>query len=240
MKSTLANPTVDSPTTAHLLGMKWTTRRRVATGTGTGSAGTDQDGTGSADDQDDDDDGDDSTDDTIVTDDGAVVSKADHDAVVKRMQAADRAKAQAEAKLKELADKDKGELEKATEKVTELTATNAKLTEQINALQLENAFANVTGINWRKPGAALKLARAEGYLDEVTKEDGTVDSTAFSKKVKEFAKAYPEMTQETGSSNGNSGNGSGSSGGGVGSGGRRSSTTTDDDKIKAKYGKFLR
>lgn len=208
----------------------WTKSRRASSGghTDPDPAGGEGGGGASGSDEEDED-----VDDGGDTGGAETVSKAEHEALMRRMQAADRAKSEAEKKLQDIADKDKSELERVTQKVEQLTEENVKLKAETNTLRMENAFANYTETRWKKPGAALKLAKADGYLDEVLQDDGSVDTKAFNKKVSEFAKAYPELVEEKETPT------APPSGGGVGSGGKGKGGSSDED-FRKKYRNLLR
>lgn len=209
----------------------WTSRRRAATGApGTGSEGTEPEGAPVEEEEDDD----------ANADTGGgneeTVSRAEHERTLERMRAADRAKSEAEKKLQEIADKDKSELERANQKVTELTEANSKLAEENGRLKMENAFNNVPDVKFKKPGTALKVAQAEGFLEDVLDNDGSVNVKIFNKKVGEFAKANPELLM--------SGSGAPAptppSGGGVGTGGRGGSNNDLEKTVREKHAKLLR
>jgi hypothetical protein len=247
MKRTLADPTVTADSLPFWLGEGWTTRRRTNPA-GTGGAGEGDDGTGGDDDGEGSDDGEDDGeegDEGEGSEDGKV-DKAEFDKLKARMSAADKAKSAAEKKLKDIEDAKKSDLEKATAKVEDLTKERDAERLITSKLRTENAFLKVQGTTWTKPAAALKLAAAEGYFDEVTGDDGVIDQKKFAKKVAEFAKAYPELVKEQDdSSNGASGsNGTGSTGEGVGSGrgaGKgKGATGPTDEELRKRYKNILR
>jgi len=242
MTRRLANPFPAVGEAPIWLGRGWMTRRRANVG---GSGGADGDGdTGSSGDGDDDDDS--GSDDGEEDGDGSEdeVSKANAKAK-ERMQESDRAKRKAESeaaaykkKLEELEDKDKSALEVAERKLGEATEENKKLKATVEDLGLGLAFANLPEYTWKKPKTALRVAQAEGYLDEVRDSEGAVDDKVFSKKIKEFAKAFPELLKTEGN-----GAGPGPTGGGVGSGGKNGKVTPEkeiEDAVKKKYGRQLR
>lgn len=200
MRIRLANPYLDAPDVRRWLsGGPTETRFPMNNDGGSSDDGAGDGGGGSTEDEDEDEEEDTGPSDA-VKDKEKPVSREEFDAAIQRMKAADRRASNAESKLKEIADKDKSELEKATERVTQLEEDNKKLLEKLRFADLRDAFANVEGFNWRKPGSALKLARSEGYLDDVFGEDGEVDQKKVSKKVKEFAEAndYLLVTNGTG------------------------------------------
>ena len=246
MKRTLADPTVTADSQPFWLGEGWTTRRRASSGTGSAGEGDgDTGGDDGTEGEDGDEDDDNAGDEEGAAGDDGKVDKTEYDKMVARMKAADKAKSAAEKRLRDIDDAQKSELDKANDKVESLTKTNAEQATTIGKMRVENAFLKVADITWKKPAAALKLAAADGYFDEVTDEDGAVDQKKFAKKVAEFAKAYPELVKEDGEGDaGSNGRGSGGSGAGVGSGrgaGRGTGATGPSDKeLKRKYSRVLR
>lgn len=215
----------------------WTRSRRASTGTDrTGSEGGSGEGEDSSESEGDEDEESDEEDEGSA---GENASAAELESMRRRMQAADKAKSDAEKKLQDIADKDKSELELATQKVTKLTEVNGKLQDEIGRLRMENAFANVTGVEWRKPATALRVAQAEGYFDEVTNEDGSVDQKKFARKVAEFAKANPELLK---SGSTEEGTGKPATGGGVGTGKKTGGgkQAASDADLRSKYRNVLR
>jgi hypothetical protein len=250
MRNTLADPTVIADSVPFWLGEGWTTRRRANSG-GAGGSGDGGDDTGGDDgmegsDGDGDDDGEGEGTDDGDAGDGDTVDKAEYEKLKARMSAADKAKSAAEKKLKDIEDAKKSDLEKAQGKVEDLTKERDAERLITSKLRMENAFLKVQGTTWTKPAAALKLAAAEGYFDEVAGDDGVIDQKKFAKKVAEFAKAYPELVKEQDdSSNGGSGsNGTGSTGEGVGSGrgaGKGGGKTgPTDEELRKRYKNILR
>lgn len=173
------------------------------------------------DDSDDSGDGDgDDDDDDSSGDDGDKVSKADLEAALKRMKAADQRAAKAEKALKDIEDGKKDDLTKATDRVTELEEQVEEQGSTITSLRLENAFLTANKHTWHKPNAALRLAQSEGYLDDVVGDDGTVDQKKMSSALDKLAKENAYLIKTGGSGS------SGESGGG------RSGNTKDDKATK--------
>lgn len=197
------------------------------TGTGTGSVGSD----------DDDDDGDDTG-----KGQGDTVTREEFEAVMRRMKAADKRASALEAEKKKQDDAKKDELTKAQERVTELEKTNADLLTKLRDADLRDAFSQVKGFTWKRPVAALRIARADGYLDDVVDDDGEIDNKLLAKKVKEFAEAYPELVNagEEGGGNGSNGGAPAPPTGQPTGSGRRRQTAPDDSEIKKRYGHLLR
>ncbi len=116
------------------------------------------------------------------------VSRKEFNALMARMQAADRAKAAAEAKVKTFEDKDKTELERAAAERDEAKAETEALKESLNRSRIENAFASSKKYSWKNPETALKLAD----LSQVTiGEDGKVDG--LEKALEALAKSDPYL-----------------------------------------------
>lgn len=134
---------------------------------------------------------------TGTQDDGSgTVSRADFDKLRGQLSAADKSRAAAEKRLKEIDDKGKDELTKATERVTELEKAREADSKEIADLRLQNAFlTSDTGITWHDPADALALAERQGYLAEVVGEDGKVDQAKLNTKLKELAKAKPHLVK---------------------------------------------
>jgi hypothetical protein len=155
---------------------------------------------GEAGDQDSESDTDDNDDDTGdgAKDKGSdTVSREEFETLRRQLSAADKNKSTAEKKLKEIEDAKKGELQKATERVTELEKSQAQDRKDLAEMRLQNAFLTAdTGITWHDPADALALAERQGYLAEVVDEDGKVDAGKLTSKLKELAKAKPHLVKQ--------------------------------------------
>lgn len=190
-----------------------------------GAEGEDDD-TGGAGEGSDGEDGEDEGDNGSSSSSAGTVSREEFEALRKQLSAADKNKSAAEKKLKEIEDSKKDELTKATERVTELEKAHEDDARELAQLRLQNAFLSAnTGITWHDPGDALALAERKGYLSEVVKEDGTVDTGKLTAKLKEMAKASPHLVksgkeEDAGASGGeNKGSATGGKVGSKGSGG---------------------
>lgn len=161
------------------------------------------------DDDDDDDDGDDTSgggtdddkkgtkdDDDAGGGDDDKVSKADYDAVVRRMKAADKRASELEAEKKKDEDAKKDELQKAQDKVTELEQSVEDAQKTIKSLRLENAFLTANKHTWHNPDVAMKLAQDQGYIEDIIDEDGKVDKTALSKALDRLAKEHEYLVKK--------------------------------------------
>ena len=148
-------------------------------------------------------------------------SAAEFEALQRRMQAADRAKAAAEAKVKEFETKDLSELEKAKTDLAEAREAVSQRDARVSDLQLELAFFKSNKVQWHDPA----LARKEIDMSLVTVEDdGTVKG--MDKALEKLAKDKPFLvkTEEKKQASGASFNGGG---------GKK--VTTDKEKLAAKF-----
>lgn len=147
----------------------------------------------------------DSTDAGASTDDSGAgsttIDKAEHDKVVARMNAADKAKGEAEkrlnetlARLKEFEDKDKSEIEKAQADAAEAQKRAEEAETALKRERINNAFLLHNSVTWHNPEKALALLD----LSEVTiSDDGTV--VGMDKAIEALAKsdAYLVKTEDT-------------------------------------------
>lgn len=135
-----------------------------------------------------------------------------------RMRAADKRATEAENKLKEIERKDQSELERAQGDLQEAQQTISTLTEQLNAMALQNAFLSDNKHSWVDPSDALKLLDMEG----VEVKDGKVSGLAPA--IEKLAKAKPHLLKPEA---GKSGDGSSSGASGSANNGKRKG---DDSK----------
>lgn len=176
------------------------------------------------------------------------VTRDEFEQIRRQLSEADKRKAAAEKKLKEIEDGKKDELTKATERAAELEKVNAAQLAEMADMRLQNAFLTAdSGITWHDPGDALALAERRGYLTEVVADDGKVDSKKLAAKLRELAKASPHLVKtgsEGGSNDGKgSDDGKGSAGaptGGKVGGGKGKMKEEDTKKVLTKYGNLLR
>lgn len=160
-------------------------------------------------DDDDDDSGDSGADDDDDADDDKSKSKDNKDdddaddsaderlrKLEKRMRAADKRADAAEAELRKRQDAEKGDLEKATDELTEARAKVEELTGVVSSLRLENAFLTTNTHEWHDPDTARALAQSKGYLDDVTDEDtGEVDKKALKKALDRLANDHKYLVK---------------------------------------------
>lgn len=152
----------------------------------------------------------------------ATVSKAEYDALMARMQAADKNYTAGQARIKELEDKDKSELEKAQADAAAAKKEADELKQNRTDMLTSNAFLIVKDSpTWHNSSAALAL------LDKsliTVKEDGTVEGMEAA--VKKLAADHPYLVKPAGDGkddkDGKNGNqqASGSSNNGGGGGGK--------------------
>lgn len=124
------------------------------------------------------------------------VSKEDYKALLKRMQAADRRAAEAEKKIKDAEDAEKGDLEKATGRVAELEKEVETLSGTLRSLRLQNAFLTANKHTWHDPDTALTLAQNQGYVeDDIVDDDGQVDKKRLAKALDRLAAEKPYLVK---------------------------------------------
>lgn len=132
-----------------------------------------------------------------TTDDGDAAKMREHlSAADRKREAAEKARDEALAKLKEIEDKDKSELEKTTERVVQLEQEVAKRDSELAKLRLENAFLTVNDIQWHDNEDALRAAEMGGYLEDVVK-DGKVDQGKLKAKLKQLAEKKRHLVKAT-------------------------------------------
>lgn len=156
------------------------------------------------DDDTDKDDVDDKKDDVDDTDKGKSepVSREEFDRIMRRMQAADRRADAAEAKVKEFTDKDKSELERATEQADTFKQENEGLKKDVRDLRIQLAFATSNGYSWQDPEDVL--TEVNKNLDKIEISDaGVVDKKTLKSVLDDIAKRKPHWIKPTG--NGSSG-----------------------------------
>ena len=107
-------------------------------------------------------------------------------AITRRMQAADRAKAEAERKIREYEDKDKSELEKAQRDAKEAQERLKQTESQLLKTRIHNKFLASNKYTWHDPETALALLDLENVKVE---DDGKV--TGLDDAIKALADAKP-------------------------------------------------
>jgi hypothetical protein len=155
---------------------------------GTGDGDADKDGT--------DDDGDKDGDDKgKKTDDDSELER-----VRNRMRAADKRASDLEKQLKAIADKDKTDLQRATDEAAEAKKAHADLLESLRSTRLQNAFLNDTSVTWNDPADAFALMdKSDLEIDDEGKISGMANA------IKKLAAAKKYLVKETDSSTAASG-----------------------------------
>lgn len=166
----------------------------------------------------------------------STVSPEDFERLRRQLSAADKRIAEYDKRQKAEEDAKKSELTKASERVTELEGTVTKLQEENNQLKLTNEFSMLEGYTWKNPATALRIARAEGFLDEVIGDDGAVDKGKLKKQIEAFSKKWPELTKGEKQEDGVKP----PSGTAVGSGRQTTPTGADEDKLRRRYSALRR
>lgn len=160
---------------------------------------------------------------------GDTISKEEYESLKARMQAADKRADEAAKKVKEYEDKDKGELEKATERVTELETALAEKDKVISDLRFDNAFALSPKHSWHDPAVVLDLVRKR---DDVTiGDDGSVKG--LEKALDAIAKEKPFLVKGDSDSGGDGTHGA--SGSSTGSGKKNDGKQVDEATLRRKY-----
>jgi hypothetical protein len=116
---------------------------------------------------------------------GGTVSQADYDALMRRMQAADRAKTAAEKKLSD-ADKAKlDDVERAKVEAQEAKDRADKAEAGLRDEKIFNAFLSVKDVSWHDVSDAFAMFKLN-YMDGVGVNDGKV--TGIDPAIKKMAK----------------------------------------------------
>jgi hypothetical protein len=98
-------------------------------------------------------------------------TQAEMDAIMARMQAADRTAAQKTADLKKITDAQLSEQEKKEQDLKDAQEKASKLAVRVQEQAVENAFLTDRTYSWVNPGSALKLLDRDGVTVD---DDGKV------------------------------------------------------------------
>lgn len=133
--------------------------------------------------------------DTNSESDGAdKVDRADFERLRNQLSAADRKREEAEKRAKEYEDRDKGELEKATERADQLKSENEGLRTQLATLRMERAVltdAEFGASRWHDPEDTVsRLSRAVENGDITVNDKGEVSGVGKFLKKLAADKAY--------------------------------------------------
>jgi hypothetical protein len=168
-----------------------------------------------------------------VTEQPKVVSLEEHERILARMQAADKAKGEFEKKLREIEDKDKSEVEKLKRDYEEALAKLKKAEQEALSAKLSNEILKFPGFVWHDPEAVLRLVDMDAI--EVDAETGAVKGVkdALTKLAKDKpyllkGKQGDEKKKDNAGSNGPSGHNPGGGGDTVDKNKRRT-------ELSAKY-----
>lgn len=118
------------------------------------------------------------------------ISKSEYDKLFNRMQAADRAKSDAEKRLKSIEEKDMSELEKTKSQLKTATDEREGLADQLKKVLIENAFHRDNKYSWHDVSDAISALDMSGV--EIT-DDGKV--TGMSDAIKDVAKRKPHFVK---------------------------------------------
>jgi hypothetical protein len=162
------------------------------------------------------------------------VNRTDYDAIKQRMQAADKRSAELEQKLKAIEDKDKSELERATERAKTLEQEVNTLRSENQQLKLERTMLSDPewgAERWQDPEEVLDKLNRAVRDEQVTVTDGQPDKDSVKKFLKDLASKKSYLLKPS------AGNGAGGkSGASVGGGDRRGKDgAMTDDEVRSKY-----
>lgn len=129
---------------------------------------------------------------------GDLITREEFDKVFARMQAADRAKTEAEKKVKEYENANKSELEREKARADEAEAKLVAATAAVRSQAVRLAFlTSSAGVTWHDPEDALAFAmRDESLKDLEVSEDGTVDKAVVKKVVDGLVKSKPYLVKK--------------------------------------------
>lgn len=169
------------------------------------------------------------TDDANKGDTETPITRAEFDALFKRMQAADQRASKAEQELNEKKRAEQTETENLKQDLEKANQTIAELQKLIDRTALENEFFKNNKHTWHDPADALRLLDMDG----VEVKDGTV--SGLGPAIEKLAKAKPHLLKsESGSGNGNgSSEASGSAGNGRRKGEGRQNQANYADRFPA-------
>lgn len=122
---------------------------------------------------------------------GKVYTEDDIQAVLRRMQAADKNSSDLQKKLKAYEDKDKSELEKLQAELAESQAKSEAAEKRLLETRIHNEFLASNKHTWHDPKTALKLLDLENVeVDENGKVSG------LDKAIEALAKAQPFLVNK--------------------------------------------
>lgn len=137
------------------------------------------------------------------------VPRSDFERIQAQLSAADRKRAEFEAELKAIRDKDLPEMERLKRDFEETSAKLAKAEEMLRTVQIQNAFLKDNTYAWHNPETALKLADMSAV--NIT-DDGNV--TGLKEALKRLADNNKYLLKEETSAGGDGGQGGANGAGG--------------------------
>ena len=162
-----------------------------------------------------------------------VVSEEEYNTILRRLEAADRAKGEIAKQLKQYEDKDKSELEKLQGQLKEYQEKAEKAEAAALQAKLANEILKFPGFVWHDPEAVLRLVDMEMIsVDEDGKVTGVKD--ALNKLAKEKAYLLKGKQGDSKKESGGAGT-NGASGHNPAGGGDTTDANKQRDKLRAKY-----
>lgn len=162
------------------------------------------------------------------------VTRAEFERIQNQLRAADQKREAAEKQLAEIADKDKTELQRATERAEAAEKRSQQLESELQALKLEKAMLTDPEFGadkWHDPADALSALHRAVKDQQISLKDGEPDSA----QVKAFLKDLAKKRQYLLKANAVGGGKSGPSGDPVGAGNRNDKGGMTDDQVRSKY-----
>lgn len=163
------------------------------------------------------------------------VSRNEFERIKNQLSAADKKREEAERRLNEIADKDKSELDRATERAQALEKELEESRARVRELTLEKSLLadpEYGSHKWHDPEDVLtRLAKAVGDQSITVAEDGTPDTASVRRWLKDLASKRTYLVKDNGSAPP-----AGTSGAAVGAGKRTGESSKDADaRLRSKY-----
>ena len=164
-----------------------------------------------------------------------MVTAEEHDTILRRMQAADKAKGELEKRLREIEDKDKSEVEKLKRDHEEMKRELAIARQEALSAKLSSEILKFPGFVWHDPEAVLRLVDMEmiSVDAETSKVNGVKDALTKLAKDKPYLLKGKQGDGKTG--DGNRGGASGASGHNPAGAGYTADKNKRRDKLAGKY-----
>lgn len=136
-----------------------------------------------------------------------VFSEEEYSTILRRLEAADKAKGEMEKRLRAIDDADKSELEKAKRDLEEIRQKAEKAEAAALQARLANEILKFPGFVWHDPEAILKLVDMEKISvdPETDKVTGVKDALQALAKDKPYLLKGKQDSSKSGGSGGNSG-----------------------------------